>query len=80
MFAFDQTILPRAINWKINLLWTNMPIRPWPFRLPRVRQLRFVLKGRAAAWMRQSRPNIPRLPQARLQACLDARDAVAGPV
>ena len=45
-----------------------------PFRLPRVRQLRFVLTGRAATWMRQNRPKIPCLPQARLQAFLEARE------
>jgi hypothetical protein len=39
-------------------------------------QLRFIPKGRAAKWMRENHPKIPRLPQARLEAFLDARDRI----
>ena len=35
----------------------------------------FRVRGGAAKWARENRPKIPRLPQARLQAFLDARDA-----
>ena len=42
-----------------------------------LRRLRFVPKGGAAIWLRENRPKIPRLPQARLQAVLDARDRAA---
>jgi hypothetical protein len=62
--------LPRA-----GSLPASLQIRP--FRLPRVRQLRFVPKGRAAKWFRANRPKIPRLPKARLQAVLDARERVS---
>jgi hypothetical protein len=45
------------------------------FRLPRVRQVRFTLSGRAVKWFHQQRPPTPRLPLDRLEAFLDARDA-----
>ncbi len=43
--------------------------------LARMGRVRFVFTGRAAQWLRQSRPEIPWLPPDRLDAFLDARDA-----
>ena len=54
-------------------------MRPESFRLPRVRQFRFVPAGRAATWVRENRPKIPRLPVSRLEMFLDARDARSVP-
>jgi hypothetical protein len=48
-----------------------------PFRLPRARRLRYMPKGRARKRLRNNRPKIPRLPQARVLAILDARDRVS---
>ena len=45
------------------------PLRPF-----RARPLRAAVKGRATQWARQHRRKIPRSPQARLQAFLDARE------
>jgi hypothetical protein len=45
-----------------------------PFRLPRLRQLRFIPKGPAAKWFRQNSPKIPSLPEARLKAVIAWRN------
>jgi hypothetical protein len=41
----------------------TVSLRLKPFRLPRVRQLRFVPRGRAAKWFRDNRPKLPKLPK-----------------
>jgi hypothetical protein len=50
-------------------------LRIKPLQTPRVRRLRFLLKG-STQWIRQNRRKIPRSPQARLHAFLDARTKI----
>ncbi len=68
---------PTRQRWSATKMGLSPSKQPTakPFRVPRVRQVRFILTGRAVKWFRQNRPQPPRLPVARLETFLDARDA-----